>query len=725
MKLRVYYGLVLLGGFLTIGRGAETIHVAADAKVGGNGSYWKPYASIVEARDAIRRARARGGTGEWHVKLGVGEFVLKEPVVFEPQDSGSVDAAVVYEGREGRTTVTGGLRIDGWQEREGIWEAPLPKMPDGTRAWFEMLYVNGRRAVRARHPNSGFLVPQSVRQEVGTNATTRVEYGVDFLQGKSEELELLTQVPAEELRYGQVVVHHNWDTTRRILLGFEVESGTLRTQGGKWKPWNPWRLSSQYYLENVRTAFDQAGEWFYDGVNGKVLYRPLPGERLPGTRGGSEVVAPLPGLQSLVVLKGSPGSGEFVENIHFKGICFECSDSPRRSDQVSKSGIAPEILGAVDKPGPTQFEPMQAAARTEAAIMADGAKGIVITGCEVRHTGEYAIWFRSGCVSNRIVRCALEDLGAGGVRLGDPSGRGLSITSNSVVTAMNNYSTAYNIIDNCIIRGGGRFHASATAVWVGHAHDNQVTHNEICDHYYTGISVGWVWGYRGSVAQRNLIAYNRIHKLGQRALGDMGGIYLLGTSFGTKVCHNVIFDVDSYTYGGWGLYPDEGSEGITFENNLVYDTKDGSFHQHYGRDNIVSNNILAYSRECQVAITRAEPHRSATFINNIIFWELPGEGLASKRYGNSGKAMTEWRGNLWWCVNGAVSFGTQDFAAWQASGRDVDGAVLDPHFVNPQGRDFRLSEHSPACGLGFKQFDLSRAGIYGSRKWIRRSKLAE
>jgi hypothetical protein len=666
---------------------------------------------------------AAGDGGAWTVHVADGTYVLSEPFVLEPLDSGSAEAPVTYQGEGPDTRVTGGLRIEGWEEAEGgVWSAKIPVLPDGSRAYFESLFVNGRRAVRARHPNEGFFSPQALKQTVLTNASPRAEYAAVELTGAPGDLAPLAGASAGELRYAQVVVHHNWDTTRRIILGFDAAAGILRTQGGTWKPWNPWRTNSLYYVENVRAAFDAPGEWFYDGTQGRVLYRPRKGERLPGRRLGSEVVAPVPGLQTLVALRGDPETARFVRHIRFKNIAFLYTDSPRRSDQVDKAFLPPDVLGAAGKPGPTQFEPMQAAARTEAAVMADGARNIAFENCEVAHTGEYGIWFRAGCVSNRVAHCALTDLGAGGIRIGDPGGKGASIASNTVVTATGPFGTAFNEVDNCIITRGGRFHASATAVWVGHSPDNRITHNEISDHFYTGISVGWVWGYRGSVAQRNLIAFNRIHALGQGALGDMGGVYTLGTSFGTRVCNNVIFDVDSYTYGGWGLYPDEGSEGIVFENNLVYNTKDSSFHQHYGRDNIVRNNILAFSRQYQVAVSRAEPHRSAVIEGNIIYWERPGEGLATQRYHGTEKAKVDWLRNLWWCENAPADFSGKSFAEWQAEGRDKDGIVADPLFVDPQGRDFRLKRGSPAYAIGFTPFDSSAAGVYGDRAWRRRAR---
>ena len=60
-------------------------------------------------------------------------------------------------------------------------------------------------------------------------------------------------------------------------------------------------------------------------------------------------------------------------------------------------------------------------------------------------------------------------------------------------------------------------------------------------------------------------------------LEDMGGIYMLGTQAGTVLRGNVIHDVSTYNYGGWGLYTDEGSSFMLLEDNVVWHAPDRRF----------------------------------------------------------------------------------------------------------------------------------------------------
>jgi hypothetical protein len=163
--------------------------------------------------------------------------------------------------------------------------------------------------------------------------------------------------------------------------------------------------------------------------------------------------------------------------------------------------------------------------------------------------------------------------------------------------------------------------------------------------------------------------------------------------------------VDSFGYGGWGIYPDEGSTDILIEDNVVFRTKSAPFHQHYGRENVIRNNIWAFGREAQIMRSRAEDHLSFTFERNIVLW-TEGPLLGSNWSGANFKLDN----NLYWNSAGQpVTFAGIDFDAWKKSGQDTHSLIADPGFVDPADGDFRLRSGSPAEKVGFVPIDPATA----------------
>jgi parallel beta-helix repeat protein len=227
------------------------------------------------------------------------------------------------------------------------------------------------------------------------------------------------------------------------------------------------------------------------------------------------------------------------------------------------------------------------------------------------------------------------------------------------------------------------------------------------DLFYTAISLGWTWGYGPNQCKGNIIEFNELDHVGKGMMSDLGAIYTLGIQPGTVIRNNLIHHVESFIYGGWGIYLDEGSSEIQVENNVVYATKTGGFHQHYGRENIVRNNIFAFNREWQLMRTRAEQHVAFTFENNIVYYDS-GRLLGSD-WSGTGFRMDR---NLYWDARGEpVTFANNTLEAWRQRGHDVASIVADPLFVNPGNFDFRLRRGSPALRLGFRPFDMRTVGL--------------
>lgn len=634
---------------------SDDIFVSPSGNDSASGNASNPLATV----EAALKKAAEGTT----IHLGEGIFRITQPIEISATDISIIGAGM------GKTSISGAVELPHFKEyAKGIWYIDLSGSLPFTGP-IRQLFVNGRRAVLARTPNGIECFKTVGGSEVLIDTTSdrgaRQGLSAGLITLSPEQLKALDGIYKSNPQDVIITLLHKWDVTKRALWSVDDKKSIMYFAQNSQKPWNHVWEVSQFYFEGDKSFMDDAGEYFYDEGEMRLYYMPREGETLETS------TAEIPVVRQFMNIKDS-------KNIIFKDLTFEYSRLP-----LSWKGL----------------DPSQGAAASDASVMISGSQGISFTDCEVAHTGNYGIWFKEGCEECSVSRCYIHDLGIGGVKIGSMS---LSDPVTKNVT-----------VDNCIIKDGCHDVECGEGVIIFHSSDNAVTHNEICDFYYTGVSVGWVWGYTPSPAKRNRVEYNHIHHIGWGLLSDMAAVYTLGLSEGTVVSNNVVHDILSYGYGGWGLYTDEGSTGILMENNLVFGCKSGGFHQHYGENNVIRNNIFLNQSIAQLEATRVEDHNSFTFTSNIVCY------TDGNMWGkNWDKVHFVAEKNLYWHFGGEASFNGQSIGEWRkATGKDLHSIIADPVFVNISSGDFRMQNKKALKRIGFKQFDWTQAGVSGSDEW--------
>ena len=657
-----------------------------------------PFATVQRAKEALRSAKQSACISDpVTVYLRGGSYNITEPIVFTHEDSGPFTYAS-YPGE--KAVIDGGIKIDGWRmdEIDGkpVWSAEIPQVNAG-KWYFKQLFVNNGRRSRARLPKKGFYVIKDVPGYSYTEDIINGSCEFECYEGDIKEWHNINDV--------DIVVLHYWIEERLPILNFDSKKNIVKSS----------RKSifllkddvadrfARYYAENIIEALTEPGEWYLDRSAGKIYYIPMPGEEIST----AEIYAPV--AEQFIKLEGNPEKNEFVEYIRFSDITFKHSEWHQPSgghDWMKDNGnyITDENYAAT----------AQAAFNVPGVIYLKGARHCSFENCEIAHIGWYGIEMGDGCTANRFIGNHIWDAGAGGIKLNGAKADGV----NSKRTGSNRIS------DNHIHHLGNVFHSSV-GILSAHSYGNDISHNHIHHLYYTGISCGWVWGYGNNISKNNTIEKNLIHDIGFGFLSDMGGIYILGVQPGTVVKNNMIYNIEKSNYGGWGIYLDQGASHIIVEKNICYNVSSQCFHQHYGRENTIRNNIFALGREGIVALSRPEAHKSFTFEKNIVVTdEKPVMVFSFENYMESSSYYSDL--NIFWDVsNMDLAFGKNDYdneKGWhlvcsssicemRTKRFEMHSSVCDPDFVDLQHLNFTLKPGSKAFDLGFEQIEISDIGV--------------
>ena len=593
----------------------------------------------VAARPFRTLARARDAAraaGGGVINLADGLYELDEPLELT-----ATDRNLRFVAADGaRPVVSAGRRIRGWTvDGRGWWHA---KFPAGTR--FSQFYVNGRRRFRPSLPRQGYFF-------IGAEASASPEGLQRFVcqQGQFD-------AAWRDISEIEVCVFHTWSMSRMPVRSYEPETRMLTLTHPSIRSPGIARMAPDnwYRLENVRAAFGGPGDW-YLSPEGDLTYVPAICCEHPDT------------ADCRASFLGAIVRGNGARDIVFRGIVFAHADwsVPDNGHYCAQA--------AVDIPGALQFE---------------HCTGVRIERCAIVHTGGWGVSFEKGDSDCAVTDSELVDLGAGGVKIG--------CAWNGDDDRANHGSNC--LVSNCLIRAAGRVDPAGVGVFVGHARDNKIVQNTICDLYYSGISVGWNWSF-DETASGNLVENNHIFKIGQGVLSDMGGVYLLGRQPGTCVRCNRIHDIRRARNCAHGIYFDSGSSCMVVSNNVVSGCQDCNFFlASLSASNRVENNVFADAPRYQLTFpVRNEKSFATRFAHNVVWWRT---GRLTAVF--PPEEAVEFSGNVCWSEEGADTL------------PPVRGfTVVNPMFADPMARDFTLRHCATLEAIGVVPFSCRDAGRHG------------
>jgi hypothetical protein len=572
------FRLLILSGLCILPATAAEFWVATDGNDSNPGTPAQPLASIATAQRQARELRRLGKADPNEpVRLIMrgGVYRLDSPLFFRPEDSGTETSPTLIEAATSEQPVlSGGVLIQGWKKAKGkipglpsaargqVWVADAPKF-GGRRLEFRQLWVNDRKAVRAREPNGDTLnrlvAWNKTNQEAGvsTSALGAVR--------KPERLEMIIDQVWEIAVLRVKSIRLDGD---RAGLTFQQPESKIEFE----HPWPPVEVSTNYqapfFLANTIEFLDAPGEWFADPATGKIYYWPRPGEDL------TQAKVAAPALETLLQVAGTLDRP--VEHLVFRGLRFEhatwlrpseAGHVPLQASMFMLEAYRLKPVGTAERP---KLENQAWLGRPPGGVSVANANHITFERCRFEHMASAGLDIQSGTHDDLIEGCVFRDLGGNGIQIGKFADPGME-THIAYNPADEREICARETIANNLVTDCGTEDWGCVGIIAGYVRQTAIQHNEVSRLPYTGISLGWGWTKLTNCMSDNVIYANHIHHVAMR-MGDTAGIYTLSAQPGTVVSENAIHDIVMSPYvpdpNHWFyLYLDEGSSFITVRDN--------------------------------------------------------------------------------------------------------------------------------------------------------------
>ncbi|MEU0029711.1 right-handed parallel beta-helix repeat-containing protein [Streptomyces sp. NPDC006335] len=537
--------------------------------------------SITQAKTNVRAINS-SMTADITVELADGTYRLSAPLTFTSADSGTGGHTVNWKAALGaRPVITGAQKATGWTVQDSaknIWKANV-----GTGFDTRHLSVDGVLATRAR-------------TALTRSYLTATSSGYTFTNSSLSYLNSLAQP-------GRTEIHGIGSFTDRYAPVTGISSGTITMAQPSWDNntfgydtlTSPFR-SGPLYIENAYEFLDAAGEWYLDTSTGTLYYKPLSGQDM------STADVEVPKLQSIINVGGTYSSP--ATHIAFSGLQFSGTSwlDPTTHGYASQQTGA-YLTGTWDRPSDALTSCQSGCRLFEAtrphweqmpsAVQVSAADHITFTGNRFTQLGQSGLGIGNDANAHTTgVGLGADTVTATGNVFTQDAGGGIVVgglqadahhPSDSRMTNQN-ITLSNNLIHDVALE-----YRDMSAILVTYVNGATVSHNEVYNLPYSGLTIGYGWGTndiggsqdyvnRGlynyqptyttaTTAANNHVTDNYIHNIMQQ-MTDGGCMYTLsaspGSTFERNYCHT--------NNGYFGFYHDEGSRNFTDTNNVFRNT---------------------------------------------------------------------------------------------------------------------------------------------------------
>ena len=684
------------------------------------GTETEPFATLERAKRAVRSFR-QNVPKPVTVFVREGTYYFTSPLVFTHDDSGTDLQPVTYAAYPGETpTISGGTKLEvQWEVfRDGIMKCSVTSGIE-----FNQLFIDGKRLMRARYPNfdpEKPLVGEGGYLNTAGTGDREIIYDPETFTSKkwtSPKDAVVHIFPGSYWNNFQYRIESvDWD--RHVIKlgkgGFQTALlenpddffGTKLEEG------------SHFFVDNVFEELDFPGEWYLDQENSILYYKPPAGQNLSGA------VVEIGLLNNLIEVRGTRQKP--IRHLNFKGFRFTHTRATFLDEYITPSNGDWGIYNG----GAIYMEGTEDCAVENCFFDAVGGNGIYIShharrirvyGNKFTYTGESAVCLagKSHIIENESLICPF--CGTPGYWDFGPDPEDYP---------------AYCLIANNLMHHIGVYGKQTAGVFMAISLKNRVSHNHIYQTPRSAICMNDpFWG-------GHIIEYNHIHETVKETddhgpinswgrghywcVGHYGGeIYhdpgdtKRDAKFTTSIRYNLIREnvTDFLPYGAsnLGIDMDDGSSNFHVYNNLVIgagvQNRDGSHR-------IVENNIFINPNR-GISYHVGYTNSGDKFVRNIVVQNTEWPFYYILLQTDQAPWVDEIDYNIF-SGTAAFSSSAKDFEEWQKLGFDKHSLFTDPMFVDPANGDYRVRDGSEALKLGFKNFDVSGAGLLPDfpEKWL-------